>query len=253
MLLHEGGFPAVPFNTSTVDDRCTGGISGPVLDIVENTTDAVDAFITGHTHQAYNCVVDGRRVTSARSFGTALTDLDLTIGRNGDVKSADARTIASYAAGVDAGGDVQRLIDRYDAASAEERRKPVGRISADIRDSRNGDVPDDSGEFAAGNLIADAQLADTDDAGIEGGPAVLALMNPGGVRSDFLFAGSGTEGDEDGLVTYEEAFTVQPFNNLVTTQTFTGDAAARGAQGPVVRLEHARDDPAAVERASHYT
>ena len=90
VLLHEGGFPAVPFNTTTVDDRCTGGISGPVLDIVENTTDDVDAFITGHTHQAYNCVIDGRRVTSASSFGRALTDLDLTIGRNGDVKSADA-------------------------------------------------------------------------------------------------------------------------------------------------------------------
>jgi 5'-nucleotidase len=42
------------------------------------------------------------------------------------------------------------------------------------------------------------------------------------VRSDFLFANSGTPGDEDGLVTYEEAFTVQPFNNLVATQTFTG-------------------------------
>ena len=38
-------------------------------------------------------------------------------------------------------------------------------------------------------------------------------MNPGGVRADFT-------GDE--IVTYEEAFTVQPFNNLVATQTFTG-------------------------------
>ena len=45
-------------------------------------------------------------------------------------------------------------------------------------------------------------------------------MNPGGVRSDFLFPQSGTEGD--GVVTYEEAFTVQPFNNIVATQTFTG-------------------------------
>ena len=45
-------------------------------------------------------------------------------------------------------------------------------------------------------------------------------MNPGGVRADFVFAPSGTEGD--GVVTYEEAFTVQPFNNIVATQTFTG-------------------------------
>jgi 5'-nucleotidase len=49
---------------------------------------------------------------------------------------------------------------------------------------------------------------------------VGALMNPGGVRSDFKLAQSAGEGD--GVVTYEEAFTVQPFNNLVATQTFTG-------------------------------
>ena len=38
-------------------------------------------------------------------------------------------------------------------------------------------------------------------------------MNPGGVRADFT---------GDAIVTYEEAFTVQPFNNLVATQTYTG-------------------------------
>src|SRR3712207_7717867 len=46
-----------------------------------------------------------------------------------------------------------------------------------------------------GNVIADAQLAATDD---EAG-ALAAFMNPGGVRAD-LAAGE---------VTYEEAFTVQ--------------------------------------------
>ena len=52
----------------------------------------------------------------------------------------------------------------------------MGRISADItRDF------DDSRENAAGDLIADAQLADTDDA--DRGRAVAALMNPGGVTA----------------------------------------------------------------------
>jgi 5'-nucleotidase len=73
------------------------------------------------------------------------------------------------------------------------------------------------GSNPLGNLIADAQLADTDDA--DRGDADLALMNPGGVRADLQFdspAGSGGE------VTYGEAFAVQPFNNIVTTQSFTG-------------------------------
>lgn len=45
-------------------------------------------------------------------------------------------------------------------------------------------------------------------------------MNPGGVRSDFIFAASGAEGD--GNVTYGEAFTVQPFGNSLVTMTLTG-------------------------------
>jgi 5'-nucleotidase len=218
VLLHEGGFQSVPFNTDTIN-TCTG-ISGPVVDIVKNTTKAVDVFITGHTHQAYNCLIDGRPVTSASSFGRLLTDLDLTIGRGGDVKSVSRNNVPIYTAGRKPEADVQALIDRYDTLSAPLRREPIGRISADIRDNRNGDLADDSGEFPAGNLIADAQLADTDDAARGG--AVVALMNPGGVRSDLLYANSGTPGDVDGRVTYEEAFTVQPFNNLVATQTFTG-------------------------------
>jgi 5'-nucleotidase len=216
VLLHEGGFPDVSFNEHTLN-AC--GVTGPIVDIVNHTTDAVDLFITGHTHQAYNCTIDGRPVTSASSFGRVLTDIDLTIGRNGDIKTVSADNVPMYTAGQTPDPDVQALIQRYDDESAPLRRQPVGRITADIRDAR-GDAPDDSGEQAAGNLIADAQLADTDDA--DRGGAVAAFMNPGGVRQDFLFADSGTPGDEDGLVTYEEAFTVQPFNNLVATQTFTG-------------------------------
>ena len=46
-------------------------------------------------------------------------------------------------------------------------------------------------------------------------------MNPGGIRADLTYANS-PGGEAPGQVTYGEAFTVQPFNNLVTTQTFTG-------------------------------
>jgi len=214
VLLHEGGVQTVPFNSSTINS-CTG-ISGPVVDIVKNTTKDVDLFLTGHTHQAYNCLVDGRPVTSASSFGRLVTDVDLTLGRDGDVKSISRNNIPIYSTGKTPVPDVQALIDRYDTLSAPLRRTPVGKISEDI--TRDLDA-DGSRENEAGNLIADAQLADTDDAGR--GNAVGALMNPGGVRGDFFFAQS-PNGEGDGVVTYEEAFTVQPFNNIVATQTFTG-------------------------------
>ena len=42
----------------------------------------MDLFVTGHTHSAYNCVIDGRPVTSASSFGRLITDIDLTLDGN---------------------------------------------------------------------------------------------------------------------------------------------------------------------------
>jgi 5'-nucleotidase len=59
VLLHEGGSPTRP---ALVDD-CPG-LNGPIEDIVRRTSQEVDVFLTGHTHAAYNCVIDRRRVTS---------------------------------------------------------------------------------------------------------------------------------------------------------------------------------------------
>ena len=36
-------------------------------------------FVTGHTHAAYNCLIGGRRVTSAGSHGRLLTRIDLEV------------------------------------------------------------------------------------------------------------------------------------------------------------------------------
>ena len=46
-------------------------------------------------------------------------------------------------------------------------------------------------------------------------------MNPGGIRADLSFAFS-PGGEAPGEITFGEGFTVQPFNNLVVTQTLTG-------------------------------
>jgi 5'-nucleotidase len=94
----------------------------------------------------------------------------------------------------------------------------VGRITTDITR-----VAAPSGETPLGDVIADAQLAAT--SAPDTGGAVAAFMNPGGVRADLTYAPSGTE--QPGEVTYGEAFTVQPFGNLLTVQTMTGDAIRR--------------------------
>ena len=198
-LLHEGGTVAAG------GINACNNLTGPVVDIVERTTDEVDLFLTGHTHSTYNCVVDGRPVTSAASFGRLLTDIDLEVDRrSGEIVEvvANNRIVTQD---VMRAPDITQLIERYQTLAAPLRDRVIGRLSAPVTRTS-----DDSGESAAGNLIADAQLAATDDPGT--GAAVAAFMNPGGVRSDF----------DAGDVTYGEAFTVQPFGNSLVTQTYTG-------------------------------
>jgi 5'-nucleotidase len=208
VLLHEGGVQSQPGGINDCN-----GISGPIVDIVNRTTSRVDLFVTGHTHSAYNCVIDGRPVTSASSFGRLLTDIDLVLDRRSkDVVQVSANN-QIVTQNVFKAMDMTQLIDRYAVIAAPLRDRVIGRISADITQAN-----DDSLEQAAGNLIADAQHAAT--ASPETGAAVAAFMNPGGVRAPFTFTQSGTEGD--GNVTYGEAFTVQPFGNSLVTMTLTG-------------------------------
>jgi 5'-nucleotidase len=68
-------------------------------------------------------------------------------------------------------------------------------------------------------VIADAQLFATQPANLGG--AVVAFMNPGGIRANLTYASS-TAGEGDGNVTYGEMFTVQPFGNSLVTMTLTG-------------------------------
>jgi hypothetical protein len=92
---------------------------------------------------------------------------------------------------------------------------PIGTILADILRGGNPPGSDRGVESAAGNLVADAQLYATAANG-----AQIAFVNPGSVRSDLIYAESIGEGD--GVVTFGEAFTFQPFGNRLLTFPMTG-------------------------------
>ena len=106
------------------------------------------------------------------------------------------------------------LANNYNALAAPLANKAMGNITAAITRSNNA-----AGESALGDVIADAQLQAT--AAPELGGAVIAVMNPGGIRADFTYPSSAA-GEGDGVVTYGEAFNVQPFGNALVTKTFTG-------------------------------
>ncbi|WP_432131670.1 bifunctional metallophosphatase/5'-nucleotidase [Streptomyces tendae] len=216
-LIHEGGFPASSSYNYDCDSPGAGdGVSGPIVDIAKNITPQVDALVTGHTHNAYVCTIpdpagNPRMVTSASSFGRLYTDTTLTYDRRtGDI----ARTLVKSAnhvvtRDVPKAPDMTRLIDKWSTLAAPIGNRPIGYVSADI--NRDGT------ESPLGDLIADAQFAygkaqdpETD----------LALMNPGGIRAPLTYTASGAEGD--GVVTYAEGFTVQPFANTVNLKDYTG-------------------------------
>ncbi|MFI2760313.1 bifunctional metallophosphatase/5'-nucleotidase [Streptomyces echinatus] len=216
-LIHEGGFPASGSYNYDCDSPGAGaGLSGPIVDIAKNVTPAVDALVTGHTHTAYVCTVPDpsgrpRMVTSAASFGRLYTDTTLTYDRRtGDiVRTAVKSANRVVTRDVPKAPDMTDLIGRWNTLAAPIGNRAIGYISADVNNTGT--------ESPMGDLIADAQLA----YGRELDPRTsLALMNPGGVRAGLTYAAKGAEGD--GVVTYAEGFTVQPFANTVNLQDFTG-------------------------------
>lgn len=209
VLIHEGGLPAAP----APYNGCVG-ISGPIVDIVERFDDEVDVVISGHTHQPYNCVIDNKIVTSAFSFGRLVTKVDLTIDRaTGEVVSMAAEN-KIVTRDVPKASLLTALIAKYNAIAAPLANRVIGSITAPITRANNA-----AGESALGDVIADGQLAATTDPALGG--AVVAFMNPGGIRADLSFPSS-PAGEGDGNVTYGEMFTVQPFGNSMVTMTLTG-------------------------------
>ena len=235
LLLHEGGTQNPP--PTTVDPSGCANFSGPLVDIVAGLNPEFDMVISGHTHRPYVCNLpdsagEATLATSAGSNGQMVTDITASLSRaQGDFTSVSATNVivrngiqnpdGTWArdaqnnflhdpALVDA--ETKALIDEYRVAVAPIANRVVGTISADILREGNS-----AQESALGDVIADAQLAYTQSSA----QAQIALMNPGGIRTDLIYSAS-SGGEPPGQVTYGEAFAVQPFNNLVTTQTFTG-------------------------------
>ncbi|MEU5906245.1 bifunctional metallophosphatase/5'-nucleotidase [Micromonospora sp. NPDC047527] len=203
VLLHEGGTQAA---TGGIND-CVG-MTGPIVDIANRMDPSIDVVVSGHTHQAYNCDINGKLVTSASSFGRLVTNIDLKIDRHsGDIISAAAENVVVSR---DVAKDPKQtaLINRYKTVLGPVAGRQVGETTQAITRSQETLFGTAMGESPLGNLIADAQLAATDDEQ----NAVAAFMNPGGVRADL----------DAGPVTYEEAFTVQPFANNLVTLDLTG-------------------------------
>jgi 5'-nucleotidase len=214
-VIHEGGDAEGGY------DDCRNP-RGAIFDIARELDAAIDIVLSGHTHRAYNCIVDGRVIVQAASYGRLVSVVDIEIDRaSGEIVRERTRAHnvpvpngiqTSYqlrAAYVPLAPDpkVEAIVEHYRKLAAPLAQQPAGRIAGDFdrRASAGGDS-------ALGRFIADAQLAVTRAQG-----AQLAFTNPGGLRADLRSSGV------DGAVTYANAFASQPFGNTLVTLTLTGD------------------------------
>ncbi len=199
VMIHEGGY------TATGGYNGCEGLSGPIVDILKRMDKAVDVVVTGHTHRAYNCVIDGRRVTSGDKHGSMVTDIELQIDRQTrDVVGTQATNVLVRLDTFPKDPEQTALLAGYIEKAKPLMEREVGRIEADFPVLSSGESP-------MGQLIADAQLAATRDLG-----AQVALMNNCGIRAGLSVAATG------GVVRYSHVFTAQPFNNTLVTMTLKG-------------------------------
>lgn len=219
LLVHEG--PTAATAESVTDPSTVFGA------IVTEVSADVDAIVAGHTHLQFDvdAPVPGtdrtRPVIMSGEYGIAYGHTTIEVDpETGDLLSIEAevlpviRDVDPFAPDP----EVAEIVAEAVEVAAELGGVSLGEIATDITRGvqSNGTAENRGSESTLGNLIADAQLAATQDLGAE-----LAIMNPGGIRADLTVASTGPN-DPAGNVTYQEAALVQPFANTLVTLQLTG-------------------------------
>ena len=234
-VIHEGGNVAEAGGAMEWNDSGCPSRRGPIFDIEQRLSPAVDVVLSGHSHQGYRCVINGRPVMQAVALGRGLSVLDLVLdGQTGDVDRTRsfhrnlpvfnekttpahreliiAQEPAPYAFALRAAqpdADVAARVAAYAERARPLAERTVGRIAGNFSTSVN------NGNMSAGRLVADAQWLAT--RAPERGGSQFALMNSGGVRA--VLACKGTPPCD---VSFGDVFTMQPFGNSLVVLTLTG-------------------------------
>jgi 5'-nucleotidase len=230
LLIHQGGFQEAGGGF----DSCEG-LKGEILPVLNALDPEFRVVATAHTHQSYDCTLGARVVTSAGSYGRLVTVIDLAIDPvTRTLVEAHAKNVA-VTHDIEPDPEVLKLVAEYEARARPLTERVVGHARGPLtRDPRTAHSA--SCETPLGDLIADAELAATRSAG-----AVLALMNPGGIRTDLV-------PEADGAIRYAAAFEVQPFGNRLVTVTLTGEELRA-----LLLRQFGRDRPRVLSVSSGFT
>jgi len=223
VLIHQGG----QTTATTINDQTCPNLTGEIVPLMNAMSKDVDVVVSGHTHQEYICKVNGKLLTSTGFYGSVLTSIDLTVGKSG-VKTASAKnipvindtntTLPTGLVALAKDAAVDATVQMYVTKAAAVKNLAVGSIASDIKRAllAGSGTPtrDETAEGAMGDVMADFFYAGVPKAD-------FALQNPGGVRSDLLFATA------SGVVTYGDLLTVAPYGNDLATIDLTGQQVIR--------------------------
>ncbi len=208
LLIHQGGrqHPV----SGPADPNGCANFEGDIKTLVSRLSPSIKVVISAHTHEFYNCALDGHTVTSAGHYGIMFTRVNLVIDPGSDtIRSVNAKNeVVTRDVAPD---PVQTaIIAKYKPGASRIADQSVGSVTGEINRERN-----EAGESAMGDVVADAQLAST--RAPEKGGAEIAFMNEGGIRA----------GIAGPAVSYGNLYTAQPFTNQLTVHTMTGDMIRR--------------------------
>lgn len=207
LLIHEGANVRPSFNTGDCPD-----VSGPAVEIAGALDPAYALVVSGHTHQAYICVIAREgdapiMLTSGGRYGAFVTDITMRIDTVNDGVVAIAARNVPVVQEAGSHPEADAIVRRYAEAVGPVANRAVGRIApaaahdtADCLDQPAQGFTADAHLFAARALDAD-----------------FALVNSGGVRTDL-------SGANDGVLAYGELAAMQPFNNGLIVLEMTGAA-----------------------------
>lgn len=220
LLVHEGA-------VDTTVESATDG-STRFGQIVNGADDNIDAIVSGHTHLAYNHVIDGRPVISSGQYGERFSNMVVRWDTKSKSIVSMENTVYTMAVERDSSGNVVQWLAEPDpaivplVAEAKAVADELGSVllgdastlfGRAVRADPAGatSFPENrGGESTLGNFVADVQKWALN---VDGTRDVdVTFMNPGGLRADL----------QSGEVTYAEAAAVQPFANTLVSMDLTG-------------------------------
>ncbi|WP_182353209.1 bifunctional metallophosphatase/5'-nucleotidase [Flaviflexus huanghaiensis] len=178
-------------------------------------SDAVDLVFAGHTHiQNVSETSAGAPIIQAGQYGEAFGHATLTVSEGG--VTVDEAKIVALDKSVAPDPTVQAIVNDAKDQALELGAEVIAEITENAYRGTNDGTnmgANRGTESSMGNHLANAALMTVNSTAVG---ADFGIINPGGVRADM-------DQNDNGEVTFGEAYTTQPFGNTVGSIDLTGE------------------------------